>query len=141
MLELDGMHTHAAGRTRQHLAHSLSLPVINNTCPLARVLSFLLFLSSCLHRPRLATPPTHGTPSTHTQDLLSLNVFKGAANLVMSKDLVGRCRLHIAEAAQVSSWLGGWGGWLAGAAGWLGWLGVERPGERLAVSLVSRVGC
>ncbi|KAL4853134.1 Synaptotagmin-5 [Chlorella vulgaris] len=36
----------------------------------------------------------------NAKDLLSLNVFKGAANLVMSKDLVGRCRLHIAEAAQ-----------------------------------------
>ena len=38
---------------------------------------------------------------------MRLNVFKGAANLVMAKDLVGRCMLQVAEFAEVraSRWL------------------------------------
>ncbi|PSC74351.1 synaptotagmin-5-like [Micractinium conductrix] len=36
----------------------------------------------------------------NAKELMRLNVFKGAANLVMAKDLVGRCMLQVAEFAE-----------------------------------------
>lgn len=35
------------------------------------------------------------------QEMLRLNVFKGASELVNAEDLVGRCRIAIQEAAEV----------------------------------------
>jgi len=32
---------------------------------------------------------------------MRLNVFKGASKLVMAKDLVGRCKIEVADLAEV----------------------------------------
>lgn len=46
------------------------------------------------------TPPTP-TPNPNQQELMRLNVFKGAASLVNSEDLVGRVKIPIHNLAEV----------------------------------------
>ena len=50
-------------------------------------------------RPPSLTPPC-------AQELLRLNVFKGASNLIGAKDFIGRCKVAINEMADVSAWRG-----------------------------------
>ena len=52
----------------------------------------------CLSAPIL--PPACGRPAPQ-QELMRLNVFKGAASLVNAEDFIGRCKVSLDELSEV----------------------------------------
>lgn len=52
------------------------------------------------------TPYTPSRPPPPKQELMRLNVFKGAAALVNAEDFIGRCKIAISQLAEVRR---GWG--------------------------------
>jgi hypothetical protein len=69
------------------------------------------FVPSAPSAPSAPTAPSINPPTL--QELLRLNVFKGATSVLGAKEFIGRCKFAVAEAAEVGGCVGGGvvGGW------------------------------